>query len=293
MRNEELEECLAQMAGQLALSGPEAEPIVAELRAHLYADYEERLAAGCDPEIAAREAIREMGDVRELAREFEREALTRDRRPVLRTIAALTIAVYGFAYSLWDTYVVMRTIGRILPRNANGVLLVKGWVGHLYSGAQWLSQHPQVADFVCVIPRLVVVGIAVGYVARRRGWLPATGPALLFWLLTWQAIVRGKFPFATYEHIAQPLAMLLALALGAWLGERLSRSRLRARRFLVAGTVLAFVLVCLGGLAHFNERLVISSAAIGGYAVAVGLVGGLAVWLVRRLSGRIDTLTVD
>jgi hypothetical protein len=295
MRNEELEEFLSQVAAQLALSGPNAEPIVAELRAHLYADYEERLAGGCNPQSAAREAIREVGDARALAREFERETPTRDQRLVLRTIAALAIAVYGFfgAYALCDYQVLMHATERLLPRNSNGALLVTGWAGHLWTAAEWLREHSQVEGFVCGLPPLVVVGIAVGYVARRRGWLPATVPALLFWLLTWQAVVRGKFPFAPYDHIALPLGQFLALGLGAWLGEGLSRSRLRARRFLVAGSVLALVLVCLAGLAEFNEGLLISSAVISGYAVVVGLVGGLAVWLVRRLSRRIDTLTTN
>jgi len=294
MRNEELEEFLSQVAAQLALSGADAEPFIAELRTHLYADYEERLAAGCDREIAAREATREAGEARGLAQEFARDAAgVRSRRPVLRTIAALAIAVYGFfgAYAFCDYQVLMHAIARILPRNSNGVLLVTGWAGHLYNAGDWLSQHRQVEGFVCSLPLLAAVAIPVGYVARRRGWLPATVPALLFYLLTWQAVVRGKFPFAPYDHIALPLGQFLALGLGAWLGERLSRPRLRSRRFLVAGTVLAVVLVCLGGLAQFNEGLLISSAVISGYAVVVGLVGGLAVWLVRRLSRRTDTLT--
>jgi len=296
MSNHELEEFLSQVEARLAQSGADAEPLIVELRTHLYADYEERLAGGCDPGIAASEAIREVGEARGLAEEFARDAAgARGPRPVLRMIAALAIAVYGFfgAYAFCDYQVLMHSIERILPRNPNGVLLVTGWAGHLYNAADWLSQHRQLEDFVCGLPPLVVVGIVVGYVARRRGWVPAIVPALLFWLLTWQAVARHKFPFMPYNHIAMPLGQFLALGLGAGLGERLSRSRLRARRFLVAGTVLAFALVCLVGLAQFNEGMLISSAVIGGYAVVVGLSGGLAVWLVRRLSRRTDTLTVN
>lgn len=296
MSNHELEEFLSQVEARLALSGADAEPFIAELRTHLYADYEERLAGGCDPEIAAREAIREVGEARGLAEEFARDAAAvRARSPVLRMIAALAIAVYGFfgAYAICDAYVLMHAIGRILPRNPNGVLLVTGWAGVFYNGADWLSQHRQLEDFVCSLPPLVVVGVAVGHVARRRGWLPATVPALLFWLLTWQAVARGKSPLTLHTHIALPLGQFLALGLGAGLGEWLSRSSLRARRVLVVGTVLAFVLMCLVGLAQFNEGLLISSAAISGYAVVVGLVGGLASWLVRRLSRRTDALAAD
>jgi len=291
MKNRELELFLSQVSERLGLPPNEAEPVIAELRTHLYADYEERLASGCDPEIAAREATREVGEARGLAEEFARDAAgVRGRRPVLRMIAALAMAVYGFfgVYAFCDYQVLIHAVERV-----HDLLWVIGLVSPLYSAAHWLSQHQQIEDFVCGLLPLVVVGIAVGYVARRRGWLPATVPALLFWLLTWQAVARGKFPFGPYEHVALPLGQLLALGLGGWAGERLSRSCLRARRFLVAGTVVALVLMCLVGLARFSEGLLISSAVITGYAVAVGLLGGLAVWLVRRLSRRIDTFAAN
>jgi hypothetical protein len=291
MSNQELEEFLSKVETRLALSGADAEPFIAELRTHLYADYEERLAGGSDPETAARESIREVGEARCLAEEFARDAAgTPARHPVLRTIAALAIAVYGLfgAYAFSDYHVLRHAVERV-----HDLLWVFGLVSPLYGAAHWLSQHPQIEDLVYGLPPLVVVGIAVGHVARRRGWMPAIVPALLFWSVTWQAVAHGTFPFAPYEHVALPLGTFLALGLGAWLGQRLSRSRIRACRFLVAGTVLAFAIVCLGGLAQFNEGLLISSAAIGGYAVVVGLVGGLASWLVRRLSRRTDTLTAN
>jgi len=285
MKNQALELFLSQMAARLDLSPEEAEAVVAELRTHLYADYEERLASGCDVRRAARESISEVGDALNLAREFRRGVSLHDRRPALRTAAALALAVYGFfgVYAFNDYQVLMHASERLLARNPMGVLLISGWAGRLYLAFAWLREHSQVEYFVCALPLLAVVGMLVGYVARRRGWLPAIVPAFLFWLVTWLAVAHGIFPFMTHNHVVEPLGQFLALALGAWAGERFFRARSRARRFLLGGVISVFALVCLAGLAQFSDGLFVSGLAIGVFAVVVGLAGACAVWLGRRL----------
>jgi len=283
----EMEQFLSSMRENLNLPDAQAELIVAELRVHLQSDFLDRLRRSGRPEVeAAREAMLEFGDAMGLARELNAEhALHSRRMAMVRNIGAVMLALVGFFAVLFacDPWGLMHVVERLFPRNPNGVMIV-GWLAPLWRGLWWMTQHLDVAvqDTILQVLPLVVVGLLVGHIARARGWVLALVPWFLFWALTWQAVARGKFPFGSMTHLAQPAIQAIALVSGAYLGRRLANWHSRTQKVLTGMSVLVATILYLVGFSRTNEGLAVATAFMAGYACVVGLATWGVLILLRR-----------
>jgi xanthosine utilization system XapX-like protein len=284
----EMERFLSRIRESLNLPDAQAELIVAELRVHLESDFLDRLRLGRPEADAAREAMLEFGDATALAGELNAEnALDSGRMAMLRNIGAVMLALVGFfgVFCASDPWQLMHVVERFFATNANGVVIVSGWLAPLYRGLWWMTEHLDTAwqQIVLQVVPLVAVGFLVGRIARVRGWVLALVPWFLFWVLTWQAVARGKFPFTFSTHFAAPTIQALMLVLGSYLGRRSMHWRSEIQRAPIAVSILVAAFVCLLGFSQTIEGLAATAAAIAGYACVVGLATWGILALLRRL----------
>ena len=284
----EMEQFLLRIRKSLKLPETQADQIMAELRVHLESDFRDRLRLGRTEAEAARETIFELGDATALADELNAENMLGSGRTImLRNVGAVMLALVGFfgVYFVSDPRQLMHIVERFFPRNVNGVILVSGWPAPLYHGLWWMTQHLNAAwqQIILQIAPLVAVGFLVGRIARVRGWLLALVPWLLFWIPTWQAVARGKFPFDLSTHLAAPVIQALMLVLGSYLGARSLHWRTEIQRSLLAVGIVVAAVVCLLGFSLTIEGLAVTAAAIAGYACVVGLATWGMLSLLRRL----------
>jgi len=283
----EMEQFLSSIRENLNLPDAQAELIVAELRVHLQSDFLDRLRSGRPEVHAAREAMLEFGDAMGLARELNAEhALDSRRMGMLRKIGAVMLALVGFFGVLFacDPWGLMQVVERFFARNPNGVMIVGGWLGPVWRGLWWMTQHLDTTwqQTVLQVVPLVAVGLLVGRIARVRGWVLALVPWFLFWALTWQAVARGKLPFSFATHLGGSTSQAVLLVLGTWLGRRSVKWRSGIQRVLIGVSILVVAVVCLLGFSQTTEGLAATAAAMVGYACVVGLVTWGVLTLLRR-----------
>jgi hypothetical protein len=277
--NRHLETYLESVRSRLALSQSEAAEVVAELRAHLCADYGDRVAAGQDEAAAARQAAEEMGPPDSVAHQ-----LNRVRRPegsLLRTIAAVEIALFGFFGVL---------IGADGPfrRALHGVLdviaIVIGgrfqiWYWTTWS---WVTEHPPVGTVLVMLP-LAGVALLAGFVAKRRGWAFGLAPLGMVAGLNWVSMaLHRRIPFDPVEHFVVPVGAGLVLAVGGQLGVRLTASPRRLRIAAVATATALVTPVCAVGFAADIGNI----HWMGVYAVLFAAVTWVSVNIAARLRRR-------
>jgi len=279
---------LSRLRNHLTVREERANSIASEIHSHLCADVEGRVSSGQAVGDAVRDSLLELGDPADIAHQFNSlQEVDRRRMTMARNVAAVMLATVGFFGAIFccDFSGLMKAVGHLLPRNPNGVLLVSGWLGDVYLGLEWLTQHAQ-AEFVLALLPLAAVGLLVGYVSRGRGWALGFVPFLFFWLLTWQAVARGPSPFAPVHHIVEPMAQVAALLAGMWVGRRLVHASGRARR-IIAGIGAAFVVVaCLFAFSQTAEGLGMAVVIVMGYAAVAGAATWATMAVARRLAGR-------
>ncbi len=172
---------------------------------------------GKSEEMAAREAIEEVGDPKTLARAWRAEYREERFSPMVRNVAAVMLSVVGFfaAIGVSDFWKY-----QVSPEKVDWI---PGWQSTIYSVLWQLcpeNANVTMRETVASIIPLLVVGLLVGRVSRRRGWLLVLVP-LLFWGLDSLSYARHGFAFRA--HLIQGMVQAAALLLGAFLGQRTGR----------------------------------------------------------------------
>ena len=191
MTQSTLEQYLASVTSRLVLPTHQARRIILELRAHLYADFADRVTAGQDETRAAQEAVAEMGGAAGVAMQFNQEHGTQGA--ALRTMLALEVSTLGLLFGL--------------------AVMASCWRGEERSAAFPLALS-------------VALGSAflAGYIARRRGWAFGLAPAAALLLLPTLVLPAfGMGPPPTAERLLLvSLGMSVVAAIGGSLGSGLA-----------------------------------------------------------------------
>jgi hypothetical protein len=223
MTESPLEQFLASVASRLAVPPARREEIVSELRAHLYADFADRLAAGHDEAAAVRDTVAEMGASAELALQLNREHALRGS--ALRLTLAVEILLLGSLFGLAG------------PSN------------------HWCAL-PWPPALILALSSLLAAAFLAGYVARRGGLILGLIPGALLLPPALLMAAAGMAPPETSTRL--PFVLLLisvaapvaghfgtALSLG---GTRLGRVlALLAACWLAALMAAALISALIGG----------------------------------------------
>ncbi len=288
----QLEQFLAEVRASLDLPARKADLLVEELRSHLLADYEERVKVGKSEEEAAREAIEEVGDPKTLARAWEVEQAEARFSPSARNFAAGLFSIVGFmgVLSFSDRHVLYRLSGSL-----DRVASLPPGLGSFSAttGTHWLLRHvdPNAVEALLSVLPLLLLGLVVARLSRRRWWLLALVPWALIWGITAQMLVAGKLKTITdfpgpHPHLWYPLAEGAALLAGSWLGRRLSILPPRTSRIVLR---TSFCVVSFLMLYAWVEN-VADLLALARIVLEIGVIGGLAwgasTWWRRRSNQR-------
>ncbi len=274
----EVEQFLAQVRESLHLPAKKADLLVEELRSHVLADYEERVKAGKSEDEAAREAIQEVGDAGELARVWRAEHAEARFSPIARNVAAAMLSMVGFFAAMFIPDIWKMQIS---PEGATW------WQAPITNAGWWIWQHTTATTretIVSVLPMLLA-GLIVGRVSRRRGWLLVLAPWVFFWGTNWLSDAHYGFVSMLRGHLMEGGVQGAALLLGAYFGRRMGPWPTRLAR-------VAFLALCVVGLSAAADGFVPAAVGVSAYAAAVGVLalGVMLAW--RRFRAKPDKLTI-